>query len=345
MAVEETDAGIRVDRVRAQTVSRLLLRRMRANGYPYCLPEAQPPQIDTNLPGTMKRGGVEHANFLFILCYWMRGGIESDTAITSLARLHDDHPYIFRPRAARMIHPAFITGLLRAYNLGFSSDEIGRHWVHNARRLDELYGGSAIALFDGVSDYATACERIRNHRGNGFRGFQEKMVSMLIYFLLDSGLITGFPHPIPVDFHVLRTLVSTEILVWPNAPQGNHYHPKLLQVARRLLQDYCETEQVDPRDLCNALWLFSRTFCRHHPGNKSAVGERHGRKTPVGPTDIAWTIAQRRSYDRYCGHCPIESFCRWQIPSAPYYIQGRLITRGPRAKPPQGSLGLWHNPP
>ena len=167
---------------------------------------------------------------------------------------------------------------------------------------------------------------------------------MLIYFLLDSGFIAGFPHPIPVDFHVLRILLANEILVWPSAPKGNYYRPKLRRVARRLLQTYCEQQTVDPRELCNAIWLYSRTCCRHHPGNRSRHGEYDGRNTVIDPTTIRWTATRQRTYDRNCGRCPIADTCYWHVPSAHYYVQGQIFPRGQRTTSPQGLLDFSLDP-
>jgi hypothetical protein len=79
-------------------------------------------------------------------------------------------------------------------------------------------------------------------------------------------------------------------------------------------------------------------MCSEHPGNMSIVSKRRkGRKTKITPVR-RWTAAQARTYERTCRICPIKDTCKSCIPSAVYYIGGKVSLRGERDAPPQQSL-------
>ncbi|MBI2063012.1 MAG: hypothetical protein HYT61_02095 [Candidatus Yanofskybacteria bacterium] len=314
--------------------------------YPFDKPWAKPPQIPENMPRNLTLGSKEHPLFLFCLCYHMRGGIDSITAIKSLAKLYETKPEIFVPENGMNRDPQEITGFLREVGLGFQSREIGRAWVENFKMLVRYWDSSPVKLLEGVETYEEACERIRNklvkknrieNKNSGFLGFQEKMVSMLIHFLMEAGFIDSFHFPPPVDFHVLRTMFGHEILLIEEWDKDN-YNKKTLSLIRELLSGYLLKYNVNPLRLCEAMWIISRTLCSQHPGNISNVGDYEARKTTIKPIDITWNRSQVNSYFRTCGSCPIERTCKFNIPSAYYYITGNIVIRGTRQKPPQEFL-------
>lgn len=330
---------MKIDYERARTVFGRLLEAYTQKEYPFNQPEATPPQVPENLPRKLQTGTREHALFLFALCYWMRGGIKSHTATRQLAQLYDASPSIFLPESVSSLTSAQLAVDFRGVGLGFNADEIADAWLDNLRKLAEKWTGDPRNLFAGITTYEEACERIQNRRGNGFRGFQEKMVSMLTYFFMDAGIVDRWHFPIPVDFHVLRTVFAHEIVTAePGEANGNGFYTKpILAAVRELFRNYCVDYGVDPLRLCDAVWLYSGLACNQHPGNQSNVGGRHGRKTDLWPV-ARWTSAQTRTYERTCGACPVAATCRWCIPSAEYYIRGRLVLREERDSPPQGNL-------
>ena len=374
--------NILVNSERAEFVFDKLLARYYAKQFPYNLPGVHSPTIPENLPKTLKRGTREHALYLFCLCCFMRGGIESDTATIALSRLYDRHPALFLPENDLMVtdeiaeivgsdhplpenlllFPDFMPGPievavkisdeedeedllsdlmsdhLRFFRLNYNAAEIGRAWRENFARLRKLWYGDPRNLLIDVDSYEDVVARVRNDgKGGGFLGFQEKMVSMLMFFLGEAGFFNAFAFPIPVDFHVARIVLSTEIAVVTNAPNGNLYKKELLDAIRALCLEYCVAHRVDPLDLCCAVWLYSRTLCRRHPGNQSIVGERNGRNTPIHPIP-KWTAPQSAAYFRSCFSCDLKDVCRWCVPSAHYYVRGELILRSLRDEPPQDNL-------
>lgn len=330
---------MRVYNEKATAIFDRLIKAYSSKEYPFNLPDATPPQIPGNLPHSLKTGTREHAMFLFKLCYWMRGGIQSHTATKQLSRLYDASPRIFLPEAWTDLNAPLLAAMFRLFGLGFNADEISKAWISNLKKIAEEWGGDPRNLFQGIGTFEEACERIQHKRKNGFLGFQEKMVSMIIYFYMDAAIVDPWNFPIPVDFHALRTLFAHEIIVADKSEfNGNGFYTKtVLAKARELFHDYCATHGVDPLVLCEAVWLYSGIMCNQHPGNQSNVGGRHGRKTELHPVD-RWSAAQSKTYERTCRICVINASCKWCVPSAEYYIRGRLVLRERRDEPLQESL-------
>jgi hypothetical protein len=334
-----------VDYAKADQILGRLLDAYRRKEYPYNLPEAIPPQAPKNLPASLVWGSREHALFLFTLCYWMRGGIESTTAAHQLTRLYEADHSIFLPESEPNLVAAELTERFKAVGLGFNSKQIGELWKDNLARISARWNGDPRTIFSSVITYEEACCRVQNKKRRGFRGFQEKMVSMLIYFYMDAGIVDRWNFPIPVDFHALRTLFAHEIMIadWNESGKNGYYTKPILAAARKLFQDYSANNNVDPVVLCEAVWLYSGLMCDKHPGNISIVGEkgkgkkkkkRKGRKTKIVPIPRWVSAAQTRAYKKTCAFCVIQDTCRWCVPSAEYYVGGRIVLRGERDAPP-----------
>jgi hypothetical protein len=333
-------ANVIIDFERAKTVFGALLETYIANRFPY--DNAKPPQRPENLPRNLMLGTVEHANFLWAVCYYMRGGIKSDTAIIALARMHEECPELFVPRYlhedSSLLLKSSMAEKLQDYGLGFNSKEIPNFWIANAQKLERFWGGDVRSLFVDVDDYDMLCERIigtgkrRPDHPHGFYGFQYKMTSMIAYFLQEAGLIAPLLYPVPVDFHVLRVLVANEILTVPGSDKILPL-PDLQEAARELTSWYCREYSVSPVHLCDVLWLLSSSTCNQNPGNFSEIGEYKARATQVTPTIVNWTEAEVAAHIRTCARCPIRETCRHCIPSGPYYRQGEMHKQ-PRTEPP-----------
>lgn len=307
--------------------------------YPFNLPGAVLPQRNGYIPEEARQDKRKYALFLFAACYWMRGGIKSDTAFQQLGTFYRQDPGSFLPENAEALSAAVLADKLKAIGLGYNVKEISGFWKENLSKLDRKWKGDPCNLFAGISTYEEACDRIQNNKSNGFGGFQEKMVSMLTYFLMDAGLVDPWNFPVPVDFHVIRIVFANEILVAGKDEMNGSglYIKKNLDAIRRLVMDYCRERDVDPLLLADALWLYSQLQCSRHPGNQSNVGGRHGRMTKLWPIK-RWSEAQTKAYEETCGVCPLRRTCRWCVPSAEYYIRGRIILRERRDSPPQGNL-------
>lgn len=337
-----------VDKTKADAVLGKLLGAYLEKDYPFNQPGAIPPQIKENLPRSLPWGGREHSLFLFALCYWMRGGIKSHTATRSLGRLYRAEPEIFLPETVDSISADHLANHFSRVGLGFNAEETGRGWKTNLERIRDQWAGDPRTLFHEVSTYEDACDRIQNRRTTGFYGFQHKMVSMLTYFYMHADIIDQWKFPIPVDFHVLRTVFSHGIIrvVEGNGGSNGLYTKPVLAATRQVFMDYAVEHNVSPVHLCEAVWIFSGIMCNLHPGNRSEGGSskvRYGRKTKVVPV-ARWTPSQQKAYDRTCAVCVVSRTCDWSIAAADYYIGGKIVLREPRESAPQRAFPILPPP-
>lgn len=330
-----------VDHQRAEDVLLRLMSAYENDEFPYGLDSTRLPQDHRHMPRTLEFGTREHAMFLWSVCYYMRGGIKSNDAVKRLSVMYDSYPELFVAEYAKDIDNAYIAALLAEQGLGFQ-DTVANAWTENARRLFEKYEGDPRNIFNGVNTYQQSLDRIKNDgKGSGFVGFQEKMVSMIIYYLADEGLIDEFEFPLPVDIHVLRVSIANELVKFEGYEDDeNVLSDELLHTVRNLYLDFARKHRIDMLRLCDAVWLLSQSTCGRHPGNITLepLGRknRNGRSTllvpaPVDPTDQP----QRALYRDTCGMCPIEDSCIWNVPGKIYYVQGDLRRRGKRLRFPK----------
>lgn len=309
---------------------------------PYDQDRVRLPHDPRHMPRTLDLETMprEAAMFFFNVCYYMRGGIKSNDAVKRMGRVFDQFPDLFDCSKAKDYPPEFIVGVLARHGLGFQNT-VAQQWIENARRMHERYDGDPRNIFHGVQTYEHSQELIQNDgKGNGFLGFQEKMTSMIIYYLADEGLIDSFNFPIPVDLHVMRVSIANEMLSFGDTPFGtNLYNKELTAALRGLYMDYVSDRGIDPLRLCDAVWLLSESSCGKHPGNTTIEPlkrkVRNGRSTYLVPKEVnPHDPAQQKAYAESCAICPIETTCQFNIPGTQYYVGGNIIIRGRRMRIP-----------
>lgn len=353
---------LEINHARVEAVLGALMSAYVNNEYPYNLDAVRLPHDPRHMPRTLKPGsrnledkeGKTRAMFFWNVCYYMRGGIKSNDAVIRLGQMYDEHPELFScacivdktQDGGEDILKHEIRTTLQKVGLGFR-EAVSRQWVENALRMQAQYDGDPRRIFEDVSSYAACLDRIQNkHGGTGFIGFQEKMVSMITYYLMDDGLIDEFVFPIPVDFHVARISIANELVSFPDVPHGTDlYSRTLLDTLRGIYFEYAHEHGVSPLRLCDAVWLLSVALCGKQPGNvtfePNGRNNRTGRKTLLVP-QIADPSNElhREAYAETCAKCPIEQHCQFNIPGADYYIAGSLNIRGVRIKLPEPSQAV-----
>jgi hypothetical protein len=276
----------RVDTMRAAEVLDRILDRYQRGAYPYNLKSSMLDALE--MPKRLKRGGEDEARWWFFACMLMRGGVDSDTALAAISKLYDAEmrqggKWPFRPQQAANMTPEQMSGLLQ--DVGTGLYRLARDWVNCATLLKQRYRSSVLCLLEQIHDYDSAVNLLRNRNGDGFPGFQYKMVSMLLFFMTEANLIPYFPYPPPVDFHLQRVAVETEIIRRTSGSETIAYnqkeHDHLQAVLRDLFLGYITRCGIKSNELSDALWLHSRMMCRWNPGNRSSRAIESQGRSPV----------------------------------------------------------------
>jgi hypothetical protein len=337
-----------IDKDHAYPILDTLLSAYTENKPPYNLDRARLPHDPRHMPKTLEYGSLDHAMFLFNVCYYMRGGTKSNDAVKRMSTVYDEYPELFNCEYASTFDKVDLEAILKAHGLGFQKT-VAKEWVDNSKRMLKTFDGDPRNIFSGVNSYEQSQERIQNKRGNGFIGFQEKMTSMIIYYLMDEELIEPFNFPIPVDIHVLRVSIANEMIKFTDSkgdalPFGtNLYSKETLAALRGLYLNYTKDREVNPLRLCSAIWMLSESSCGRHPGNTTIepLGRkaRGGGKTYLIPKVVDINDpGQQKAYKESCGVCPVEETCEFNIPGKQYYVGRNVIIRGRRVHFPLSQL-------
>lgn len=332
--------NITVNQEHAYQVLDRLMEAYKNNAPPYNLDRARLPHDPRHMPKTLDRGSVAHAMFLFNICYYMRGGIKSNDAVKRMAGIYDERPDLFNCEAVQNVDATTIIEVLSNHGLGFQKT-VADQWIKNSQRMLECFDGDPRNIFKGVETYEQSQELIQNNgKGNGFLGFQEKMTSMIIYYLMDEELIEPFNFPIPIDLHVMRVSIANEMVTFGDVPYGtNLFTKETLSALRQLYFNYAHDNNVNALRLCDAVWMLSESSCGRHPGNTTIepLGRkvRNGRSTYLIPKTVDMQDpAQQKAYEESCRTCPIQKTCEYNIPGTQYYVGGNIIIRGRRVRLP-----------
>ena len=255
-----------------------LLARRAGNLFPYTKKDAVIPQ--TIIPDDLRKDKRVLACFYFYACIYMRGGIESVQAFNALIRMWRKHPYMFDPLEAQWLEQRKVKALLKRY-IGWDSEAASITWLENSRRLVQYWRGDPLMLIKGLRSYDEALRRIRNKTskidqrqagtdGAGFRGFQPKMVSMLLYFYDWEGwLEKRFYYPPPADFHNFRLGFNQGAIVLSVWVETVRVSEKISILWRNATMDYLRARKADPVVVADAIWLFSLVMCGNSPLNRT----------------------------------------------------------------------------
>jgi len=173
---------------------------------------------------------------------------------------------------------------------------------------------------------------------------RRKIFSLYTIWLQEKNLIPHFPTPVPVDFHAVRILWSTNIIdfkgsspIEPSVRYSPSLHGKLaIRVTEKLMDeiafwtaDFLSRQKISHLHINPALWTLSRDLCSRSYPNSSA--KREGKIVLREPSTLEDPYAWPPRYKNPCVICPIEDCCRGAIPAAPYYKWGFLL-KMPRIK-------------
>ncbi|HMR72744.1 MAG TPA: hypothetical protein PKD68_01920 [Candidatus Saccharibacteria bacterium] len=327
--------------------------------WPYNLDSTRVPQDSRHMPRRVEfsrtpeertdEDSFKLALFWFHDCYYMRGVNDSNDMTINLAQLYEEHPELFDPHHSQHLEPTKVEKLLLDYHLPVQHKQISEFWVENAKRLVERYDGDPQKIFDDFGTYEELVRRTRNNfKGGGFLGFQKKMTSMLGYFYMANGLVPYQNIPLPVDFHVMRTSIETEMVRFPGF-EGAIDFERVTDFLRKVFYDFADYHDISQLDLCDVVWLYSREACVQSPTNsQTIIGKRAGRKTVWSPAIARQEDASKKQLETYhdsCGSmCRLRDICQQNIPSGEYYVSRRIIYPNPKLHFDTPSQVLLHDP-
>jgi hypothetical protein len=342
---------IEVDRDRAVEVLGVLRELRRQKYYPFdrsVLPQ-------TLTPASIQNNRPLHSSFLFYACHYMRGGIESEQVFRALFVIHAKYPWMFEPGVVAEKSHEEIKAVLKNH-IGWDAETASKYWWLNSQLLVKHWGGEVLNVIRGLHSYEEGKRRIRNKRSEelysldstefGFYGFQEKMVSMIIYFWDWAGLLEKkFLYAPPVDFHHCRLMLGLEIVKVSNLNRGGlRYVEKLQEPIRNLLLWYCRRYKADPKEIADVLWLHSKDLCGISPVTTTWEDKENPFEFDIA-TRAQILKGQKKKIIQTCGVCAVRHFCNYAIPAGPYYgrtqeeqgKRGRVVDGGkiillPRSK-------------
>lgn len=330
---------------RAKVVFTAMLERYRNRQYPF-------QNLEDDLPQTMvldevKQDKLRLALHLFFACKYMRGTVVSSHAFRVLNQLQQEHAWLFKPELVAFASETEVQAILGS-KIPWQQEQVSKLWRNNARVLNDEWHGDPRRIFRGVHTKEDLYRRVMGRKykeykiisgkrvripnpHQGFGGFQEKMTSMLAYFLEATSLIKPTSLSAPVDFHHLRVYLATR-MIEIDGTRVRYEQVKMLgiKLAERLQYDFNLT-QVEYADI---IWLWSLRSCRHSPHNASEARTDAAGKKILSAATVTWTQGQIRSHEKTCGRCRIADYCDFGIPPGDYYTQG-IFSRIPRTSPPQ----------
>lgn len=318
----------------------------------YTLPEDRYPAIENPR---------EFANWLFFSALPMRGGVISDDPFKWMWELKKQYSEIFEPQivayswtpekiqlAFKRVTSAILNGngigKIGGGSLSYKMAEHARNWHENASILTRYWGDDIRNVFWGVTEFEEAFRRIDYyHNKAGFKGMRRKIFSLLTAWLQKKELIPFFPFPVPVDIHFLRICSATEIahlfrLAKTFVPKEKHAQQLAGKLALRIFEGYTDAiakwsqkflyeHGFSSADINPAVWILSRTLCAQHLQNSSrAEGTLYYEADELRQNPYLWP----KDYKDPCLSCPIEQWCKWAIPVAPYYRWGLLVRMSKR---------------
>jgi hypothetical protein len=342
------------------------------------------PQNLYPLPSTTKA----MANYLMYGAIPMRGAVNSDDPFKWIHRLYETWPSLFEPNrvvrdwSAGKIEECFfkatrdmkeegrVVGLAQgeeqvgAGSLSYNFNDHVTHWLHNSHVLARDWGGNLLNVYKGVSDFEQAFARV-NYKSvkktshgalprlepvrAGLMGMRRKIFSLLTIWLQEKRLVPCFPTPIPVDFHALRILWSTNIISFEGLTPfvaktdkqraWNIDSRTVVRVTESIVdqitmwsQQFFSKHDINHMAVNPALWVLSRQMCAFHPQARMPK-----RNQFIEKSDLADAENWPKSYRNECASCPVTSHCTGMTPAGIYYVSGFLV-RLDRAEHPQGMV-------
>lgn len=303
--------------------------------------ERIPTQFDSDLA---------HALFLFYTALTQRG-VSNEQAIEALIFVQENRPELLDPWymskiSESRLHNTFLWMKSKGVGFvgGYKLENLTGYWINNSRELVDSYKGDPRKIFQGAESFSQVFKRIIRPRGKTpFQGVGIKILALYAYYLHERKLINFFPSALQTDIHVMRILWATGIIKrtdWAKKHVPTRNHPAQLagkwvvniyfdfQIKIALWSEkFMQKQGFSHLEMIPAIWLLGRNFCSRSFQNKTRQGDvKYVESWQLRRNPGVWP----KDYKDPCGVCPINQYCKWAIPSDPYWKHGLLVRLGRR---------------
>jgi hypothetical protein len=203
-----------------------------------------------------------------------------------------------------------IERILRLQKVGVPGQS-ATYWPRSAKTLYSTFNGDPVEIY---RRFGTINEILTFKYGSGgenhdFAGFESKLWSLLALFFAELGLIEMPVDAIPVDIHLQRIALATEVITFQGS--GKLTNEILENCLRMLLCEICSENGWATIDLSHALWFNGKYLCSNCSKN-NAVEEL----------------------------CPMHAVCKGAHSSKSYFKKGFWDLAGDRQHVGTGNTSL-----
>ena len=218
-----------------------------------------------HIPVGMEQGSGEHQRYLFFLTATDRMGVSNEIH-RGHRELWAKHPWMYTAdvlgtRLERMVE------LVREYRIGLP-EKTAQNWLAIAGTFFGTFDGNPAAMYAEASVDAILAMKRASHTRDTWRlpGFGPKILSLLALFYAELGVIAMPPDAFPVDVHVQRLAISTDII----SGEGLFLDETIERMLRPLLCRMVSEKGWSAIDLSHAIWFLGNRLCTRCPRTKSA---------------------------------------------------------------------------
>ena len=281
------------------------------------------PQECRNYPSNLE-SPFDQANFLFVVLLHMSGGNPAEASFRGHRRLYERWPKIYDSKTAINYTADEIREMMKAVGLQFWNTR--PEWLlHNARVLNKYWDGDPRNIFGDTLQYKNELEIWQKLQGRVLRsprkllGFQEKMLSLLVHFLVDARLVDPCDVPPPIDVHQNRFFGSLGLVTQGNVVRSWKELNAFRDRIRQLYIDYAHSRNVSMLEIGEAVWFYSAEMCKYAPGAYTINGQHVGISSLTNESGKRKFQGKYKVYSQTCGNCIVSDLCKRNMPHVFHY--------------------------
>lgn len=342
-----------------------LVPLLEQNEFPYNQDRFMLPEDPEHMPKIPFKDPQEEANFYLTACLWMRR-TDSNKAMRDLGEAFDNTREFerdpFDPEIIATMTPQEVADIFGKYPQLRMMNNNAPGLIHNMRFLNARFDGDIRNVAAGTGDFDEMMLRLKNspHQadpslyipefGDGMYGFQDKMGSMLVYYLSEAGLIPPIDYPPPIDQHLAKLTTGTGCVAVAHEFRNENYMTDYLQkIVRDLYYDISITHRISTNAIAKALWLLGSKNCSQSPATFTKVITRDARKSVFEEYEPDYSRVGFDTLRIYatCLGCPlhISDQCTHVSRGKENHLKGIMTARDRSELPNPGDYSLFGRDP